>query len=261
MGLKSVIMELMYGFATCYACKGNAWVNRFRHRSKAIIFRMADFASRMALCDGQIRTVVPETAYEEKVEEREFPGSAGPLRVMMLGRLLPHKGVLLALDAFAKYLNMGGDGNLIVCGTGSVKRDMEKRIRTLGIYNRVQMMGQCSHDRVLKLMDEYDVMLHLSFREGGAWSILECMAHGMPIICQGKSGMNDMVANDCGTKISASTPDDLIGQAADALLRYGTNPELLAEQGRKGQERVRKVYRWSKIADQIDEVYKKVVNC
>lgn len=72
--------------------------------------------------------------------------------------------------------------------------------------------------------------------------------------------MKDVVTGECGTKVSASTPDELTDNFSSALSAYHGNPDLVRRHGEAGQARVRKQYTWPKCGDLLDEVYVRVAN-
>lgn len=258
MGVVSFAKELFYRLVSRTACRGTWWSRRLRAKTDAIIFRTREFASRMPVREGTQVSVVGETAYTEQVSERKYDMASGPLRVVMVTRLMPHKAPDFAIEAFARFTRDGGDGVLTVCGSGSLSGRIRKIAVKAGVGDKVNFLGQVKHDRVLEELKRSDVMLHLSFREGGSWSILEAMAHGLPVICQKASGMDDMVADDCGSKITASTPDELVATAAKHLMAYYADRNLIMRQGLAAQRRVAEVYRWQNIVCAIDAAYEKL---
>ena len=83
--------------------------------------------------------------------------------------------------------------------------------------------------------------------------------HGVPVVCQNRSGMADMVADECGVKVSSSSPDALVNGFASALSAYYTNPSLVRRHGEAGQLRVHQEYTWIKCGNSLDNVYSKVL--
>ena len=258
MGWRSILSELLYGRVSNCAINGLPWVKRYRAAVSAIIYRSNEFATRMADRLTIPQAVIQETAYEESVHPRTFTSTQHPIKVLEVGRLITHKGVTFAIRAFALFLSRGGEGEFVLCGDGDQRQRLEEQAQNLGIATHVQFRGQVGHDVVMTEMASADVLLHLSFREGGSWSILEAMAHGVPVICQQRSGMDVMVSKDCGTRIAATNDDELIDRAAAALMDCYHHPEKIAAQGMAAQARVETVYRWNLTVDQIEKIYLQV---
>lgn len=254
----SFVREFIYGFISRAACRGTLWSRHLRSQVDAIIFRTREFSKRMKCRDETDISIVGETAYTEPIVPREYDISQRPLKVMIVGRLIPHKAADFALQAFARFVDDGGDGELTVCGCGPLESKMRRIAQKAKLDAKVRFLGQVEHGKVIAELRRSDVLLHLSFREGGSWSILEAMAHGLPVICQKASGMDDMVGDDCGGKIVATTPDALVDAAAQKMMDYYNDRELIRRHGLAAQKRVDEVFRWKNIVDVIDGVYARV---
>lgn len=260
MGFLAIGKEILFCFATRYACRGSWFANRYRRGAAAIVFRTRRFSEKMLVAPGCRTGVVCETAYDEPVTERTYPRkSREPMRVLMVERFIPLKGTLFAIWAFARFLSKGGQGVLTLCGKGPLAKRLKREVQKLGIAENVRFLGHLAHSDVMKELRMNDVFLHLSFHEGGSWSILEAMANGLPVICQRKSGMDDMVTDNCGVKILANTPDELAKQAADALIEYWAHPELVEQHGAAAQRRVAEEYQWSRHAARIEGVMHEIM--
>jgi glycosyltransferase involved in cell wall biosynthesis len=69
-----------------------------------------------------------------------------------------------------------------------------------------------------------DVFLHPSFREGAASAVLEALGFGLPVVCQRRSGLRDLVDDGTGILLDARDPDELTDGIAAALLRLTREP-------------------------------------
>lgn len=264
MGVLAQIKEWTYGFISKVACQGAFWSRGLRNKVDAVVFRTKEFSKRMNLRDDVDVSVICETAYTKSIVTRQYNIAKIPLQVMIVGRLIPHKAPDFAVRAFSRFISNGGEGELHIYGGGPLRSRLEKQAMSVlnpGVQRRrgkVIFHGNVPNAEVLKALDSADVMLHLSFREGGSWSMLEAMAHGLPVVCQRASGMDDMVTDNCGFKIAASNPDSLIEEAAGRLMEYYSRRDLLRAHGVEAQKRVSSIYRWENVANQIDEVYSRI---
>ena len=258
--VKSRISETFYRLIAWYSFHPAPWAARLRKKCRAILFRTSELASAVKLEPHQLTAVIPETAYAGEVIPRQHKTDRHPLKIMSVGRLIPLKGVKYTIQAFAKFVESGGEGELHIYGDGPLRSELkslaallttnDQRLATTIFFHR-----NVPNNEILTALDSTDVLIHSSFREGGSWTILEAMAHGVPVICQDRAGMKDMVTSECGTKIAAATPDELVEGLAASLGRYYRNPETILTQGETGQERVKSRYSWGRIASMIDDVY------
>ena len=279
---KSRIAETFYRLIAWYSFHPAPWAARLRKKCRAILFRTSELASAVKLEPHQLTAVIPETAYAGEVIPRQHKTDRHPLKIMSVGRLIPLKGVKYTIQAFARFVESGGEGELHIYGDGPLRSELESLAREKCGFNAetqshrenpassvslclcvknlkgngtITFHGNVPNSEILAALDSADVLVHSSFREGGSWTILEAMAHSVPVICQDRAGMKDMVTSECGTKITAATPDELVEGIAVSLGRYYRNPETILTQGEAGQEIVKSRYSWSRNAAMIDDVY------
>ena len=255
--IKSRISEIIYRLVSWYSFHPAPWAAHLRRKCRAILFRTSELSSAAKIKSGQITAVIPETAYAGKVVPRQYNTDKHPLKIMSVGRLIPLKGVKYTIQAFAKFVESGGEGELHIYGDGPLRSELESL--AMSLTTNVFFHGNVPNADVLAALDSADVLIHSSFREGGSWTILEAMAHGVPVICQDRAGMKDMVTGKCGVKVNAETPKDVIAAIASALSSYYVEPTIVVRQGRAGQDRVRCYYSWERIVSKIEDVYKDVV--
>ena len=256
---RSRISEAFYRFVAWYSHHPALWALRCRKACRAILFRTSELAQSIRLEQNQETAIVGETAYAASILPRQRIEIRHPLRVMSVGRLIPLKGVRYAISAFAAFLEKGGEGCFDIYGDGPLRRSLHVFAMKLGVAEKVVFHGHVPNSEVQEALGRTDVLVHASFREGGSWTIVEAMAYGVPVICQDRAGMADMVTDECGTKVRAATPDELIDGFANALGVYYRNPGLVETHGLAGQRRVREHYSWKVCGEALDKIYAKVV--
>lgn len=226
---------------------------QLRRRCAAIIFKAKAFSKDFPIAEEQVTAVTQETGYDGSIASREYIVTKHPLKIVAVGRMIPHKGFEYAIKGFNQFVANGGEGELHLFGDGPLRKRLE------GLGGKLIFHGNVPNAEVHKMLGCADVFLHGSFIEAAAWSILEAMIHGVPVVCQDRSGMADMVTAETGAKVKAEDPNELINGFAQALMKYYANPGLIAVHGKGAQERVRTHYAWNKCGDLIDEVYRKVM--
>ncbi len=116
------------------------------------------------------------------------PDQAGSRRreVLMAARLIPWKGFLLGLEAFSRVRSEGV--RMTVVGEGPDRTRLERRIRELGLENRVQLAGALSRDQLVERMSSAALFLHPAFREEAGWVVAESLNVGTPVVALDRGG-------------------------------------------------------------------------
>ena len=276
-GFQFKFIEWLYKVISLAVYSPFAWqFKALRGKCAAITFKAKSFSVGFPIAPGQISAITQETGYDGEIPPRQYNPNQHSLKIIAVGRMIPHKGFEYAIKGFQKFLADGGKGEFHIFGDGPLRAKLESiaslstndsrlttndyQLTTKPTTNDSPIIfhGNVPNAEVHAMLDVADVFLHGSFIEAAAWSILEAMIHGVPIVCQNRSGMADMVADDCGTKVNAVTPDELINGFASALSAYYTDPSLVRRHGETGQRRVREQYTWTRCGDLINEVYAKI---
>ena len=72
-------------------------------------------------------------------------------------------------------------------------------------------------------MEQADVMLLTSVKEGTPHVLLEALEHGLPVICHNAWGMSSVVNEQCGRLIPLATPEQSIRAFANAMQELAKN--------------------------------------
>lgn len=112
-----------------------------------------------------------------------------PLRTVGTAcRLVPGKGVERLLQ-FVTLLPT--DVALLVAGTGPALPSLQTRARSLGLADRVQWLGW--QDDLSDFYASLGVYASLSSKEGMPYSLLDAMAHGLPIVASSIPAHRDIL--------------------------------------------------------------------
>ncbi|MEM4202800.1 MAG: glycosyltransferase [Candidatus Methanomethylicaceae archaeon] len=181
--------------------------------------------------------------------------AASPIRFLSIGRLLHLKGFHLGVEAFAR--SGLKDAEYWLLGEGPERRRLEALAQRLGVAGSVRFLGQLPRREVLRLLSQCHVLVHPSLHDSGGWVCLEAMAAGRPVICLDLGGPAVQVTEETGFKISASSPQQVIDSIAEVMRVLAFNwPQQIIVKGRK---RVAELFSWPRRAEQISDIYMKVL--
>ncbi|MDH3427975.1 MAG: glycosyltransferase family 4 protein [Gemmatimonadota bacterium] len=151
-----------------------------------------------------LRNTLRGDAPAARTEPRRLPTDR-PLRLGACGRLLPFKGVSLALHALRELMESGVEASLEIAGTGPLAQQLDDVIRRLGIGDRTRLLGEVGD--IEAFYDRIDLLLHPALREPCANVIPEAMARGCPVIAGNVDGVPELVDDGVtGTILEPSLP-------------------------------------------------------
>lgn len=181
------------------------------------------------------------------------PPDDGPPFFLTVSRLVPWKGIHLALRGFA--LARPPDVILRIVGTGADRPRLERLARQLGIERSVEFTGELTRNQVRSLLRDCLGLVHPSLHDSGGTVCLEAMASGKPVICLAVGGPATHVTTDTGFSIPAITPEQSVRGIADALSRVASDGALRSTLGENAKHRVREMFTWDGRASIYSRVY------
>ncbi|MBP2277388.1 MULTISPECIES: glycosyltransferase [Sphingomonas] len=154
-------------------------------------------------------------------------GVTGPL-IVSLGALIPRKGHDVVVEAMASLPG----ATLLIAGEGPARAALTTQIATLGLADRVRLLGSVPHGDLPALLGAADVMALASASEGLANAWVEALACGTPIVITSAGGAAEVVTEPAfGRIVDRST--SAFAEAIGAVL---ANPPS-AQNVRRGAER------------------------
>ena len=135
-----------------------------------------------------------------------------PPTAMFAGRLLPLKGVALAIRAMVWLPGW----RLLICGTGWDEARLRDLAKRSGVGDRVSFLGNLARTDVLRLMSEQaDVFVFPSLHDEGPWAVAEALASGLPVVSLNTGG--PIVLGSTGVKVG--WPTETARRLAEAVER------------------------------------------
>jgi glycosyltransferase involved in cell wall biosynthesis len=202
-------------------------------------------------------TVVPGATDTERFVPGAEPGSVHePARLLYHGRVDARKGVLDLLAAMRLLLDTGRRVRLAVSGIGPDSARLAEQVRADGLAGHVDLLGYVRYEDAHRVYRYGDVFVSPTYAEGFSNTILEAMASGLPVVSTDVVGVRDCVRDgENGVLVPAADPAALAG-AVGALLDDAPRRRRLAG---AALAEVRQRWSWPVIADQITNVYHRVL--
>jgi glycosyltransferase involved in cell wall biosynthesis len=214
------VLPLCDEFAALSPLLAKQWAERFPFLNSVSVLPLL-----MDDCLGLVHTPVPRARPEETV----FGFAA---------RIEEGKGPLTLVGALAE-LNRGGGAALVrMAGTGPQLQEVKAKVRALKMSDACEIVGFYTEPMGRSaFMRSLDVFVLPSLAEGTPNSIIEAMAHGLPIIATEVGGIPDLLSADSGILV----PPGDTAALAEAMRRLASDPHLRAVMGRAARERYLKL--------------------
>lgn len=203
---------------------------------------------------------LPNVAVPEQLKGHspdEHATRRSELTILWVGRLIPLKGLPLALEALSQ-IERSLPIRLRVLGDGPLRADMERLAQSLGVSDRVEFVGSVPWSQMMDYYREADIFLFTSLRDSSGAVITEALAYRLPILTLDHQGVGAIVPPEAGIKVPVTNPEETVRALADGMRRLAQSPELREHMGEAGWIHAQGMG-WQQHADQMSKWYEEVV--
>ena len=195
---------------------------------------------RFTLADGWCRPKRPES-----------------WQFVTVGRLVPYKGVDIAIEAFAKAA--APEDRFVIIGDGPQRAELETVAVTHGVADRVEFRGWMPQVELAAVLRQSQAFLFPSLREFGGGVALEAMASGLPCLIADYGGPAELVTDACGIRVPMAGRDAMVASLAGAVRTLRESPETASSMGRTAVETVRREHIWTEKARRVVGFYEELL--
>ncbi len=175
----------------------------------------------------------------------------GPLRVGLVGRLAPEKGVDVFLQAAAILLKSHPQMIFAVAGEGPERPALEALMADLKLAPNVTLAG--NQQDMPDFYAALDVLVSASRQEGLPVALLEGAASGLPVVATHVGAVPEVVVPEVtGLLVEPGSPEAL----AAAIERLIASPALRSNFGQAGQGRVAEEFSAERMAQEYLKAYR-----
>jgi glycosyltransferase involved in cell wall biosynthesis len=170
-------------------------------------------------------------------------------------RIETGKGPFVLADALAQLRQSRDDVLVRLAGTGPAVQEVKARVRDLRLNGSWEFVG--SYDGAVgcsAFMRTLDVFVLPSFAEGTSKSVIEAMAHGLPIITTDVGGSPDLLTSESGILIPPGDSAALAG----AMHCLASDPALRKRMGQAARDRYLKLFAPNAVLSMLVDTYARV---
>ncbi|MFC1933562.1 glycosyltransferase [Chloroflexota bacterium] len=217
----------------------------------------------MGVSEDRIRIIphgVDLAEFKNLPERGEFrrKNSLGdvPRLILYLGRINKTKGLDLLVRAFADIAKLLDDIRLVIAGADDgYLRALKGLTNELRIGEKILFTGPLYGRQKLEAYVDCDVYTLPSSYEIFGITILEACACGVPVIVSDRCGLADVIDGQAGLVVPYNKD-----RLRDALLHMLNDDKMRLKFGKKGELLVREKFNWEKLVEQVEGVYRGILN-
>jgi glycosyltransferase involved in cell wall biosynthesis len=173
-----------------------------------------------------------------------------PLKVGLVGRLAPEKGVDLFLRAAAGVLSELPLTQFVVVGDGPDQAKLQALIEELGIGHNALLLGR--EEDMPAFYASLDLMVSSSRQEGLPMALLEGMASGLPLIATAVGAVPTVVQNG---RTGLLVPPENLKELTAAILSLLQDPASRKAYGAAAREVIAEQYSAERMTDDYLQLY------
>lgn len=128
-----------------------------------------------------------------------------PLTILFVGSLTEEKGIYDLMDVFEKVFLKHNNIQLRIVGDGAILSDVEVWAKKFN-HDVVKICGILANEMVIKEMQQADLLVLPSYKEGRPTVVVEAMANGLPVLATKLPGILEIVTDGYNGKLF--TPGD-----------------------------------------------------
>jgi glycosyltransferase involved in cell wall biosynthesis len=189
---------------------------------------------------------------------RELEVADDETLVGFVGSFGPWHGVLALAEAI-KLMPKDARTRFLLVGSGTLRDEVENRLREANALSRVIFTGAVSHERVPALLDACDVLVspHVPLADGSEFfgsptKLFEYMAMGKGIVASRLGQIGDVLANE-ETALLVEPGD--ARQLSEAILRLTTSRTLREQLGAAARREAIARHTWEHNARRVLDAY------
>ena len=186
----------------------------------------------------------------------------GRWQLVQACRLIPKKGLVTSLQAFALFREHFPEATFVIAGDGPMRDELRAWVAKLGLTRSVRFTGFLTQSKLYQLYVCSHIFFHPSElmadsnQEGIPNSMLEAMSSGLPVVATYHGGIPEAVENEqTGLLVPEKDPRAL----CDALLRLTESPDTWLRMGRNAAEYITANFEQHAQIRHLEEQYRSVL--
>ena len=162
------------------------------------------------------------------------------VKILSIGKFVKRKGQTLLLKAVNELINNNYKINLTLVGENADEKYLNEIINYIkekSLSNIVNIIKNLNYTDIIKQYQLHDIFVLASYSEPAAYSPVEALAHGLPVICSNENGTKCYIEEGKnGYLFNQKNIDDLVDKIgklvsnSDKLANFSKNALISAKE-------------------------------
>jgi len=179
-----------------------------------------------------------------------------PFQITFLGRVKKYKSIEHLFHAVARLKDEFSQLHVMLVGDGDALPELKRIAASLHIDDRVTFTGFVTESEKIKILQQSEIVVNTSSREGWGLTVIESNACGIPVIAANSPGLRDSVKDGYNGLLYPYGDIDALTNALRNLL---TNRKL-KQTMRKNAVKWSQQFNWERSAKGILDLLRKRIN-
>jgi glycosyltransferase involved in cell wall biosynthesis len=235
-----------------YALKERLWQNivtKINIKRSKKIFTVSEFSKNEIIREyklGDEKVIAFKMGYSSNIQCSIFNVQSKRKQIVYVGRIEKKKSVDVLIKAFADFVKIKPDWDLLLLGSDNgFMAELKELAVKLGIDDKIVFKGYVSEEEKWRILGESLIFVHPSACEGCSIPMLEAFDAGLPAVVCGVEVLKE-VGEDAALYFKAGDAIDL----SRKLLEIANDKVKQADMVKKGKEELEK-HSWERAADLI----------
>jgi glycosyltransferase involved in cell wall biosynthesis len=200
---------------------------------------------------------LPQEPLPDKENEKKKLGIEEDQKMIFsLGRLDKVKRVDILIRAMGELKERHPELVLFIAGQGPERGNLEILIKELGLQKSVKLLGFIPSDEIGSYFSASEFFVFHSRFETFGMVLAEAMSWGKACVSVNNTAIPEVAPDgECALLANTADPENMAVKIHKLLI----DNELRHRLENKGQERVKELFDWDKIAVKYEDVFRKVV--
>lgn len=176
--------------------------------------------------------------------------------ILYTGRISYGKGLVELIECAYEVCKIHKDLHFILAGDGPLLPELQKKVQSLKLENRIEFLGLVNRNVIRKLYQNATVFAFPSYYEGLPSSLLEAMSCKLPIVATNVAGNVELIKhNENGILVPSRDAPAL----SKAILNLLDEPETREKLGKNARRTIEEKFTWDIISNRILHCYESIL--